>query len=175
MKLLKLSVIASAVLLSTGCASTGNMFSKVTNSVTNAVTGTVSFVADSVTSVVAPSEDEYVVEEPQLIGYEVVEMKNAKNSYSYPYGYYQAKPKYTTPNLGLSPGTEPGEWYRPNQQFYESQVPVGYVENTKHDILGQREYERSKAVEYSIIGHDNRDLSNAAIGVKPGALIKPLP
>jgi hypothetical protein len=122
MKLLKLSVIASAVLLSTGCASTGNMFSKVTN---------------SVTSVVAPSEDEYVVEEPQLIGYEVVEMKNAKNSYSYPYGYYQAKPKYTTPNLGLSPGTEPGE--------------------------------------YSIIGHDNRDLSNAAIGVKPGALIKPLP
>jgi hypothetical protein len=123
MKLLKLSVIASAVLLSTGCASTGNMFSKVTN---------------SVTSVVAPSEDEYVVEEPQLIGYEVVEMKNAKNSYSYPYGYYQAKPKYTTPNLGLSPGTEPGEWYRPNQQFYESQVPVGYVENTNHDILGQR-------------------------------------
>ena len=155
MKLLKLSVIASAVLLSTGCASTGNIFSKVTN---------------SVTSVVAPSEDEYVVEEPQLIGYEVVEMKNAKNSYSYPYGYYQAKPKYTTPNLGLSPGTEPGEWYRPNQQFYESQVPVGYVEN-----LGQREYERSKAVEYSIIGHDNRDLSNAAIGVKPGGLIKPLP
>ena len=116
MKLLKLSVIASAVLLSTGCASTGNIFSKVTN---------------SVTSVVAPSEDEYVEEEPQLIGYEVVEMKNAKNSYSYPYGYYQAKPKYTTPNLGLSPGTEPGEWYRPNQQFYESQVPVGYVENTK--------------------------------------------
>ena len=51
MKLLKLSVIASAVLLSTGCASTGNIFSKVTN---------------SVTSVVAPSEDEYVEEEPQL-------------------------------------------------------------------------------------------------------------
>ena len=57
MKLLKLSIIASAVLLSTGCASTGSMFSKVTNSVTN---------------VVAPSEDEYVVEEPQFIGYEVV-------------------------------------------------------------------------------------------------------
>mgnify|MGYP003608105987 CR=1 FL=1 len=136
MKLLKLSVIASAVLLSTGCASTGNMFSKVTN---------------SVTSVVAPSEDEYVVEEPQLIGYEVVEMKNAKNSYSYPYGYYQAKPKYTTPNLGLSPGTEPGEWYRPNQQFYESQVPVGYVENTKHDILGFK-----AEVENSIKIYSNR-------------------
>ena len=173
MKVLKISVLTGLVLLMTGCAATGNIYNKVTQGVTDAVTNTVSFVSNTVTNIAYP-EEEMVSEEPQLIGYEVVEMKNAKNSYSYPYGYYQAKPKYTTPNLGLSPGTEPGEWYRPNQQFYESQVPVGYVENTKHDILDQREYERSKAIEYSIIGHDNRDLTNAAIGVKPGALIKPL-